>query len=131
MISTHYNTVNMLRTIEEVLGLAPLNLNDAHQPPMADLFDLRQAAWTFKAEASPILRKSGLHIDAARFASGPGIPADMRPTHDQNWWAQRTRGYDWSSEDRIPTVPYNHLLWEGLMGAKPYPGTNGATADND
>jgi len=131
IVSTHYNTVNFVRTIEEVLGLQPLNLNDAHQPPMADLFDLKRSAWSFRAVASPILKHSTLNIDGARYARGPGIAPDMQPTHDQDWWAQRTRGYDWRSEDRIPTNEYNHTLWDGMMGGKPYPGTKGASADND
>lgn len=131
IVSTHYDTVNFLRTIEEVLGLPPLNLNDAHQPPMADIFDMKQTTWSFHALASPILKHSTLNLDSSRYVSGPGIDPNMRPTHDQDWWAQRTRGYDWRSEDRIPAHEYNHTLWEGLMGGKPYPGTRGDAADRD
>ena len=101
VVSTHYDTVNMLRTMEEILGVPPLNLNDAHQPPMADIFDLNQTTWTYKALASPILKKTGLNVPHMQFVSGAGIDPNMQPTHDQDWWAQRTRGYDWSSEDRV------------------------------
>jgi hypothetical protein len=131
VISTHYNTVNFLRTMEEILGIAPLNLNDAHQSPMANIFDLKQAHWKFAALASPSLKITGLNTSAVRYASGPGIDPHLRPTHDQDWWAQRTRGYDWSREDRIPAGAYNHLLWEGMMGGRPYPGTRGAGQDGD
>ena len=98
---------------------------------MADLFDMKRSKWSFRALASPLLKHSTLNLDASRYVSGPGISPNMQPTHDQDWWAQRTRGYDWRSEDRIPAQEYNHTLWEGLMGGKPYPGTKGATADKD
>jgi hypothetical protein len=39
VVSTPYNTVSMLRTIEDVLGLEHLNLHDAGARPMTDLFD--------------------------------------------------------------------------------------------
>ena len=38
VVSTPYNTINLIRTMEEVLGLAPMNLNDALAAPMADIF---------------------------------------------------------------------------------------------
>ena len=38
--STRYNTVSMIRTIEDILGIPHLNLNDAHTLPMANAFDL-------------------------------------------------------------------------------------------
>ena len=47
VVSTRYTTVNMVRTIEAVLGLAPMGLNDALAAPMAEVFDPRQADWSF------------------------------------------------------------------------------------
>jgi DNA-binding beta-propeller fold protein YncE len=37
-ISTNYNTVNVLRTIEDLLGIDHLNQSDANAAPMADVF---------------------------------------------------------------------------------------------
>jgi DNA-binding beta-propeller fold protein YncE len=37
-ISTNYNTVNVLRTIEDILGIDHLNQSDANAAPMADAF---------------------------------------------------------------------------------------------
>ena len=42
VVSTRYSTVNMVRTIEDVLGLEHLNLNTAYQRPMTDVFNLRR-----------------------------------------------------------------------------------------
>ena len=43
VISKHFNTVTMLRTMEEVLGIKPLGMNDAFQPPMTEIFSTQQA----------------------------------------------------------------------------------------
>jgi hypothetical protein len=48
--------VNVLRTIEDVLGTQHINLNTAFQQPMAAVFDTGQLpAWTFTATASTVL----------------------------------------------------------------------------
>ena len=91
VIHERYSTVNMVRTIEDVLGLGPLNINDAYQRPMTAAFDLRQSASAFH--------------DAQSAA----------------YWARETRGFDWSQEDRVPAVLFNQILWKGLTGGLPYP----------
>jgi hypothetical protein len=50
--------------------------------------------------------------------SGEAVP---QPSHDASYWAAATRGMDFSVEDRVDPVAFNHVLWKGLMGAKPYP----------
>ncbi len=49
LVSTQYNTINFVRTIEEVLGLPPMNLNDALAQPMADIFNTTPSTWSFTA----------------------------------------------------------------------------------
>jgi hypothetical protein len=55
LVSTLYNTIDFVRTIEEVLGLPPLNLNDALARPMADIFNTTPSPWSFTAAPAPIL----------------------------------------------------------------------------
>ena len=123
VVSTRYSTVNMLRTIEDVLGLEHLNLNTAYQQPMVDIFNVNQSpAWTYTATASTILGTTSLVLADAgaghvQFAEGPAV----KPAHDAAYWAAQTRGFDWSSEDRVPAGLYNRVLWEGLRGDAPYP----------
>jgi hypothetical protein len=38
-VSADYNTINFVRTIEEMLGLDPLNVNDSAAQSVADVFD--------------------------------------------------------------------------------------------
>jgi hypothetical protein len=32
------------------------------------------------------------------------------------YWAEKTRNFDFSGEDRVPAELYNKILWEGLKG---------------
>ena len=120
VVSTRYNQVSVLRTIEDILGTPHINLNTTYQRPMADVFDIGSSgAWTYTAIASPILKTteiSALDI-GVKFAEGP----DVLPRHDAAYWAKQTRGFDFSAEDRAPTEMFNEVLWEGLMDGKPYP----------
>jgi DNA-binding beta-propeller fold protein YncE len=119
LVSTRYTTVSLLRTIEAVLGLKPLGLNDALAAPMADLFDPAQAGWTFRAEAADILRETQLPIPADRFAARTAAAVGC-PGRSASWWAAAMRGQDFRSEDRLDTAAFNAALWRGL-GQGPEP----------
>ncbi|TPB75739.1 phosphoesterase [Burkholderia pseudomallei] len=116
VVSTHYTTVNMIRTITEVLGLDHLGLFDATQGPMTDVFDLNQSKWSFKAVASGLLANTQLPVP-----SGDIKTAAFKPTHGMRYWALAARGMDFSVEDRLDAVAYNKLLWKGLMSGRAYP----------
>ena len=122
VVNTRYSQVNVLRTIEDILGTEHLNLNTALQPPMTDVFDITQSPeWTYTAEASTVLGTTGLTLtDGGRkiaFAPGPSIA----PRRDAAYWAAITAGFDFSEADQVPTARFNRLLWEGLNGERPYP----------
>ena len=118
LVSTHYSTVNMLRTIEDVLGIDHLSVYDAFQPPMTDAFDPAQASWSYTATVPAVLASTQLPVSgkAALLKS-----AQAYPTHPAGWWSARTRGMDFSVEDRLDAVKYNRLLWQGIKGQQPYP----------
>ena len=117
VVSTRYSTVNMIRTIEDILGMSHLNLNDAYKPPMTNVFDLSRSSWTYTAVASSVLRGTvAANVTGIRFAAG-----DPRSTHDAAYWADATKGFDFSAEDRVPADEFNRVLWHGLEGGRPYP----------
>ena len=118
VISTPYTTLSMLRTIEEVLGLGNLSLSDSSANPMADVFDKKQKRWTYDAVASALLYNTQLPL--------PPLPKGElpRPTHDAAYWAAVTKGMDFTVEDRLDPLVFNQVLWQGLMGSKPYPATS-------
>ena len=49
------------------------------------------------------------------------LGAIPKPTHGAAYWAEKTKGFDFSQEDRVPTELFNRVIWEGLMGDRPYP----------
>ncbi|MGA8109680.1 MAG: hypothetical protein WB974_09605 [Acidobacteriaceae bacterium] len=120
VVHERYTTVNMVRTIEDVLGLGHLNLNDEYQRPMTAIFDLQQAAWNYTAiTPAPIARELAVALDKSQPASQTA--SEFHEAHPAAYWALRTRGFDWSQEDRIPAVLFNQILWKGLTGGAPYP----------
>ena len=81
VVSTRYSQINMLRTIEDLLGAPHINLNTAYQRPMADVFDTASSgSWTYSAIASRILATTTLALaeNGIRYADGP----DVFPKHD-------------------------------------------------
>ena len=115
VVNTSYSQPNVLRTIEDIFGTEHINLNTYYARPMADVFDTHSSGqWTFTATASTLLKLTtlGLDVKKVNFAAG----ADLKPTHTAQWWADKTRGFDFSAEDRVPTELYNKILWEGLKG---------------
>ena len=117
--SSRYTTVSMLRTIEDILGIGQLNLNDANAEPMASAFDLTQKKWSFTATPSEYLKASTLPITFSTAATT--TTATWKPLHDGAWWAAQTKGMDFRVEDHLDTPKFNRVLWQGTMGNKPYP----------
>jgi hypothetical protein len=124
VVSAHYSQVNVLRTIEDVLGTQHINLNTAFQHPMTAVFDARQfPAWTFTATASTLLAPVANLLNLAqndqpvRYAKGPIV----KPRHDAAYWDKAMAGFDFSQADRVPVATFNRVLWKGMMGSKPYP----------
>jgi hypothetical protein len=96
---------------------------DAYQRPMTDVFDLNARTWTFNAEPSAALALTDLPVPK-KTAS---LKRHFALAHDAKYWDIATRGYDWSSEDRIDADAYNRVLWEGLRGGNPSPTSRSAT----
>ncbi len=116
VVSTLYNTLDFLRTMEEVLGIPQLNLNDALARPMADIFNTTPTAWSFTATPSAYLYNTSLPLLPK--AASLRVP---KSTHSAQYWARVTRGMDFSEADRVDPAVYNRILWKGMMGDRPYP----------
>ncbi|MBU6436052.1 MAG: beta-propeller fold lactonase family protein [Betaproteobacteria bacterium] len=132
VINTHYSQVNMLRTIEDLLGTEHINLNTAFQRPMSKVFDTEATgAWAYEAEASTVLKTTQLNLlDGGvpiKLAAGP----QLKPQHDAAYWSQVTEGFNFAQADHVPPERFNRLLWAGLKGASPYPVVSGSDRASD
>ena len=121
VVSRRYNTVSMLRTIEDILGIRHLGLNDAVQGPMTDVFSRAQAGWSYTARVPAALRSTQIPVPPDS-GSAPGATTAFSPQRDAEYWERQTQGFDFSAEDKLDSAKFNLVLWKGLMGDdKPYP----------
>jgi YVTN family beta-propeller protein len=124
VISRRYTTVNLLRTIEDLLGMRPLGLNDAAAVPMADVFTAEFSPWTFTAKVPAVLRTTQLPLPPAA-AAGLGTNEDgrySRSLHNAAWWQAHMQGQNFDVEDDLDTERFNRALWLGLVGpGVPFP----------
>ena len=99
-----FTTVSMVHTIEAMLGLPPMNHNDAHAPVMAPLFSGEGTQPAFAANY--INRDNGLLYNI----NTPKTPG-----------AKLSATLDFSHEDAAKTALLNKILWRDRMGTRPMP----------
>jgi YVTN family beta-propeller protein len=99
-----YTTVSMIRTMEDLLGVPPMNNNDAFAPLIAPLFSGAGDQAAYNADYSN--RDSGL-IYQANSPRSPGAKESSR--------------MDFRHADQADAKKLNVILWRDAMGAKPVP----------
>jgi YVTN family beta-propeller protein len=133
VVSTPYNTISLVKTIEQVLGLSPLGLYDGLATPMSDVFDTTLSpSFSFQAAPSNFLVVGTSLLPAqtdARLdpATKKDLLAVLKRTHDAAYWEKVMKGQNFAREDALDVARFNRALWHGLMGSAPYP-TVGPTA---
>jgi YVTN family beta-propeller protein len=109
VVHTQYNQTSLLRTMELILGLPPMNQMDATATPMFDCFTSTPDFTAFDAVTN-------------------NVPLDeMNPPAKKISDAQRRQDALVSARlqlekaDQCPEDVLNRILWRATMGAKPYP----------
>jgi DNA-binding beta-propeller fold protein YncE len=102
--SRFYSTVSVIRTMEALLGLPPMNNNDAFCSMISSLFGGPGDQAPYTADYSN--RDNGL-IYAANPNNAVGARASMK--------------MDFSHADRAPAEKLNVILWKDAMGNAPAP----------
>jgi hypothetical protein len=102
--SRFYSTVSMIRTMESLLGLPPMNNNDAFSSLISTLFTGPGDQPAFAADYSN--RDNGL-IYAANPQTAAGARESMK--------------MDFRHADRAPAEKLNVILWKDAMGNAPVP----------
>jgi DNA-binding beta-propeller fold protein YncE len=119
-IQTNYNTTSILRTIEQILGLPPMNQFDASATPLFDCFSDR--------------------VDASPFDSVPNlVPLDrmnpqpqaiLDPQLRQDALVSATLNFE--QIDMAPEDVLNRILWRSMKGTTvPYPEWAVSADDDD
>jgi hypothetical protein len=102
--SRFYSTVSVVRTMESLLGLPPMNNNDAFSSLISSLFTGSGDQPAFAADYSN--RDNGL-IYTANKPDAVGAKESMK--------------MDFRHADRAPVQKLNVILWKDAMGDKPVP----------
>jgi DNA-binding beta-propeller fold protein YncE len=102
--STFYTTVSMIHTMEDLLGVPPMNNNDAFAPLIAPLFVGAGDQPAFEADYS---NRDNQLIYTANTPKSPG--------------AKESSKMDFTHEDRADARKLNVILWRDAMGDKPVP----------
>ena len=122
-----YNSTNVLRTIEDILGINYLGLNDANALPMSEVFTRQPDLQSYTAPIPGILCEPPVDPTLVPECANPGsrpVTAAVKSLHDGKWWAQATKGFNFNHPDMINSDLFNRILWRGIMGDdKPYPKT--------
>lgn len=99
-----YTTVNMIHTMESLLGLPPMNQNDAYAPVMSGLFSGGGDHEAYKADFRNL--NNGLIYETnKRDAPGAKISSSM----------------NFSRPDAAGAVRLNRVLWKDQKGSVPLP----------
>jgi YVTN family beta-propeller protein len=110
VVGTRYNTVSLLRTIEQILGLPPMNQFDAAAEPMSDCFTETPDFTPFKAVPNQ-------------------VPLDqMNPLKKKiadpllRKMAAMSARLNFKRVDACPEDVLNRILWQAMKGRSvPYP----------
>ena len=110
VISTQYNTTSVIRTIEQILGLPPMNQFDASATPMFDCFAEKPDFTPFTSVASNIpLDKMNPGVEAIRDGV---LRTDALVSGTLNF----------REVARAPEDVLNRILWRAMKGSRnPYP----------
>jgi YVTN family beta-propeller protein len=121
VIGTQYNTTSIIRTIEQILGLPPMNQFDASATPMFDCF-------TDQADLTPFAAVPN-QVPLDQLNPAPKAINDPVLRRD----AEISARLDFREADRAPDAVLNRILWHAMRGSsEPYPAwAITVTADKD
>ncbi|MFF9128254.1 alkaline phosphatase family protein [Streptomyces sp. NPDC014889] len=145
--SHYYSQINMMRTIEQILGIQPMNQKDTAASPMASAFTQNPDFTPFKAlpnrvsltDGAKTAPSCGLDTPAEQNPQAAAVPAASVPANMKNVAAEWNQ---WKSKQRLtgpqavpdyaPPAQMNHFAWyESHNWTKPYPGEKKIHAPQD
>ncbi len=111
VIGTRYDQASVMHSIELILGLKPLGLNDSVATPLYDAFTSHRDLSTYTAIK-------------------PEYPLDT-PNPARAASAALSKALPWSTPDAVPQAISDRILWESVWGAKSRPPLPGPNASED
>jgi DNA-binding beta-propeller fold protein YncE len=108
-VSTYYSQVSMVRTIENILGLPPMNRIDRASGDMSGCFTVTPDFTPYTAEMNKIpLDQLNPPLKALR--------------GKKKYWALKSLQQDLDDYDRVDETTFNRIIWHSVKGYdRPYP----------
>jgi len=120
VVHTQYNTTSLLRTIELILGLPPMNQMDATATPMFDCFTSTPDLRPFDSMTN--------NVPLDQMNPQPKKISDSRLRKD----AYISARLPLSKPDQCPDALLNQILWRAMNGPRePYPAWAVSTEKED
>ena len=120
VVSTQYNQTSLLRTMELILGLPPMNQMDATATPMFDCF-------TDTPDFTPFTAVSN-NVPLNTMNPAPKKVADRQLRKD----AYISDRLPFEKEDQCPADVLSHIIWRAMKGSQiPYPASAAARVEDD
>ncbi|MBG1262823.1 beta-propeller fold lactonase family protein [Nostoc commune] len=118
LIRTNYNTVSVIRTMEDLLGIGYLGMNDANAKPMSDAFTRDPDFTPYAAVVPGNLCTTAVDPNLVPACKDPNVQktAAVPSLHNQQWWAQATKDFYFEVEDKLDAEEFNRVLWAGIKG---------------
>ena len=117
-ISTNYNQTCIVRSIEQILGIPPMNIIDATALPMFDCFSPRPSDFTYHAVQNRIpLNQLNPGLSVLKGKALYYARASLLPEFDH---------VDGGRDDLL-----NRILWYAARGKKAYPAKFSGNGDDD
>jgi DNA-binding beta-propeller fold protein YncE len=108
-VSTRYNTTSILRTMEQILGLPPMNQFDAAATPMFDCFSDTPNFEPYTFVPSEVALDE-LNVPPAKISNAT-----------RRRFAESSATINFAEVDKAPEDLLNRILWNYMRGEEPYP----------
>jgi YVTN family beta-propeller protein len=110
VVSTYYSQINMVRTMENILGIPPMNQFDLLAEPMLDCFTESPDFTPYNAVKNIIPLEE--------------INPPLESLYgEKRYWAEKSMEQDLEDYDRIEEDTFNRIIWHAMKGYdRPYPG---------
>jgi YVTN family beta-propeller protein len=117
VIHSFYNQIGLIHTMEQILGLPPMNQMDSMGPLMGDCFTTGPNFKPFTA------LPNNVPLDEMN----PGTTSSL--STEDRFWAMESLKMDFSKPDQIDDNTLNRIIWHSVKGHEHYPsefvGTHG------
>ncbi|WP_336159272.1 bifunctional YncE family protein/alkaline phosphatase family protein [Amycolatopsis sp. VC5-11] len=133
--SRYYSQITMIRTIEQILGVHPMNQKDSAATPMATAFTPKPDNTPFTAVPNQTSLTAGLKTPpscgtdnvptASTAAASAAVPADKQQLAQQwqQWQSQQKLTGPNATADYANPAQMDHFTWYQVHGwTQPYPG---------